>query len=132
MSKALSKFFIGLVSLLFILIPLDYYIIVELLNSSFDIINYLTFVYFILVICIIQISLMKLLKGRPQSFVPGFMGALGIKMFLTLIILTVLIYSGMVDKKVFGINFTLLYFIFTAFSITHVLKAQRSSLEENN
>ena len=132
MNKALSKFFVGLISMLLILIPLDYYIVVELLNSPFDIINYLSFVYFVLVVCIIQFSMIKVLKGRPQSFVPGFMGALGIKMFLTLIILAVLVYSGMVEKKVFGINFTVLYFIFTSFSITHILRAQRSSMEEKN
>lgn len=132
MSKVLSSFILGLISMILILIPLDYYVIVELLNAPFDVINYLTFVYFVLIICIIQFAMMKVLQGRPQSFVPGFMAALGIKMFLTLTILTVLVYLGMVEKKVFGINFAVLYFIFTSFSITHILRAQRSSLEEKN
>ena len=130
MIKSLFKFFWGLIVLILIVLPLNYYIVVELLKSPFDIINYLTFLYFILLISIIQIMMLRLLKKRPQLFVPGFMGALGLKMFLTLIILAVLVYAGLVDKFVFGINFALLYFIFTTFSIVHILGAQRSPIDD--
>ena len=113
-----------------VLLPMNYFIVVELLQSTFDIINYLTFIYFMVLVAIIQILMSRLLKERPQRFVPGFMGALAIKMFLTLTILVIVVYLGLVDKYVFGINFTILYLIFTTFSITHILSVQRSSIED--
>ena len=116
---------------LIVLLPLDYFILVELLEVSFGLPYYFTFAYFTFIVLIIQFFINGSLKKRPGQFVWTFLGSLGIKMFLSLIILLVMIYTGVENPKVFGINFVTLYMLFSTFSVRHILKAQKASIGQD-
>ncbi|MEQ9063797.1 MAG: hypothetical protein RIE58_06450 [Vicingaceae bacterium] len=111
-----------------LLLPLDYFILDELLNVPFGTVYYFTFFYFVGAVLFIQFYLNSSLKKRPQQFIWSFMGALGLKMFLSLLILLIVIYAGIADPKTYGINYISLYMIFSVFSVIQILKAQRASI----
>lgn len=125
MVKVSLRFLFGLLILLTVLVPLNYFLLQAVLKIEFKTINYGVLAYFALLISAVQFSMQNSLKKRPQRFVLNFMAAMGIKMFLSLIFLLILLYFFEVDKKVFGINYLVLYFIFSAYSITNILLAQK-------
>ena len=104
----------------------------EVLKIEFGYSNYFVFAYFSLIVLFIQVYINKSLKKRPQVFIWTFLGALGLKMFLSLLLLVIVMYAGVHDSKAWAINFISLYFAFSMFSVLQILKAQKRSVENRN
>ena len=128
MIGASLRFLFSLLIFLVIALALDFFIVVEVFKLDFGFTYYFTFVYFTFAVVVIQLFIIRSLRKRPQQFVWTFMACLGIKMFASLILLLLMIYSGVDHPKVFGINFAVLYLLFSTFSVIHILKAQKVSL----
>lgn len=132
MIKSLFSFVLRLAVLLIVILPLDYFVIEELLKVEFVNTYYFVLAYFTLLVLFTQVYMINSLKKRPQVFVWTFLGVIGIKMFLSLIILVIIIYTGVNESKIFGVNFISLYFAFSIFSVLQILKAQRTSLNNED
>ena len=128
MIKSIFSFVLRLAVFLIIILPLDYFIIEEVLKVEFVNTYYFVLAYFTLLVLFTQVYMNNSLKKRPQVFVWTFLGVVGIKMFLSLMILVIIIYAGVNESKIFGVNFISLYFAFSTFSVLQILKAQRASV----
>ena len=125
------NFITGLAILLLAMIPLNYYILEELIGQTFLPLHYYSYLYFVTLVLVVHFILVRSLKKRPQRFVINFMAVMGIKIFLSLILLVVFIYFFDVNKKVFGINYMILYLVFSSYSIASILKAQKKADQTN-
>jgi len=123
------RFLIELAVLTVILLPLNYFVLEELLDTEFKLIHYFVYAYYVIMVFIIQMVMMRALKNRPQRYIISFMSSMGIKIFLSLIILVVIMYTGLESSKPFAINYLILYLVFSAFSIFQMLRAQREFSE---
>lgn len=120
------RFILQLSVFVVLLLSLDYFVIEELFNSTFSGLYYFSFLYFTSLVALIHFALQRSLQERPQKFVIRFMGAMGIKIFLSLMILVIIMYTGMDNSKQFALNYVILYLLYTAFSINRMLRAQRN------
>ena len=125
MISSFLRYFIELATLSIVLLPVNYYVQEELLKMDFSSLHYFSFIYFILLVTVIQIFLVRSLRNRPQKFVITFMASMGIKIFLSLMILVVIMYTGLNSSKEFAINFLVLYLVYSGFSIMHMQKVQK-------
>jgi len=125
MIKSNLRYIIQLAILIAVLLPINYFVLVELMHIEFSRLYYFSYLYYIILVFIIQIMMSRALKDRPQNYIISFMASMGVKMFLSLGILVVIMYPGLNSSKYFAINYLLLYLIFSAFSIFQMLQAQR-------
>ena len=132
MIKSLFSFVLRLFVLLIVVLPIDYYVFEAVLKLEFGFVNYFSLAYFTLLVLVTQFYMVQALKKRPQVFIWTFMGAVGLKMFLSLLLLVIMIYSGVDEPKTFGVNFISLYLIFSTFSVLQILKAQRASMSNES
>jgi len=112
-----------------VLLPINYYVLEELFNIEFTGLYYFSFAYYFIMVFAVHLVMSKALKNRPQNYIVAFMASMGIKMFLSLIILVIILYAEIESSKIFGVNYLLLYMIFSAFSIMEMLKAQKTFQE---
>lgn len=127
MIKSLFWFTLRLLAFLIVLLPIDYFVFEAVLKITFGFSHYFVFAYFTLIVFFVQIYINKSLKKRPQVFIWTFLGALGLKMFLSLLLLVIVMYAGVNEPKVWAVNFVSLYFVFSVFSALQIMKAQKSS-----
>ena len=127
MIKSHISFIFGLLVLLTVVLPLNYYVLEELLDLPFSKLHYFVYGYFVFIITLIHIYMVQSLKERPQRFVIAFMASMGIKILISLLLLVVIMYTGINNTKTFAINYLALYFIFSSFSVFHTLKTQKSA-----
>ena len=127
---SLLKFLVELATLTIILLPVNYYVLEEILNIDFNNLHYFVFTYLIIMVSIIQFTMMKSIKNRPQRFVFSFMSSMGIKIFISLFILVVIMYSGINNSKPFAINFLALYISYSTFSVLQILRLQKKVPED--
>ena len=132
MIKSIISFVLRLAVFIIVLLPLDYYIVEEVLKIGFGNPFYFVFAYFSLLVLFIQVYINKSLKKRPQVFIWTFLGAVGLKMFLSLLLLVIFMYAGVNESKTFGVNFICLYLAFSTFSVLQILKAQKASTSNVN
>ena len=116
--------------LIIMALPLNFFITEELLKMDFSGLHYFIFVYYMLMVFFIQMSMLGALKNRPQKFVIAFMSSMGIKIFASLTLLVIVMYTGLNDTKVFAINFLILYLLFSGFSIYQIQKAHNELTEK--
>ncbi len=95
-----------------LIIPIVLYIAVGL----FLLIGLLSFFY-----------LVKLNKTSPNRFVTAFMGLVGLKMFVAMILAGIYIYNFPEHKAVSGVGIMIVYTIFTVILVTSLLKVLRQS-----
>ena len=125
MRSALVRFIIELASLLVVLLSVNYFVLVEMLNEKFGILQVIVYCFFLLMVTFIHISMLRALKKRPQQFVIAFMASMGIKIFVSLTLLMIIMYTGINNSNAFAINYLLLYLSFSSFSIYQMLRAQK-------
>lgn len=80
------------------------------------------YVYFPLITSLIHSVLLKQINKRPQLFVNYFMGSMTVKLFLSMILLLVVLYSTPTVRISFALIFMLMYLIYTAVSVVVVFK----------
>ena len=86
MTPLLRKFFLKLLLLLAIALPVNYVIIEMVFKIAFDAYFMFAYVYFIALISIIQYVLLNILEKRPSGFITNFMGAMAAKIFLSILL----------------------------------------------
>jgi hypothetical protein len=116
--------------MLAILVPVNYYVLEELMDMPFTKLHYGVYTYFVLLILAAHLFMARSLQDRPQRFVVVFMASMGIKIFLSLIILVIIMYTGINNSKPFAINYLILYLVFSSFSISQILRLQRTLAEK--
>lgn len=82
----------------------------EILWSSW---HWFLYLYFPALSLLINYMLQKQIGGRPQTFVTVFMGSMVAKLFFSLMVLLLVIYTNPLIKISFAISFLSLYLIFT-------------------
>ncbi len=119
------RFLIELGILTAVLLPINFFVLEELLKVEFKPLHYFIYIYYVAMVLVINIVMMRALKNRPQGYIISFMSSMGIKIFLSLMILVVIMYTGLDNSKPFAINYLILYLVYSAFSIFQMLRAQR-------
>lgn len=125
MISSILNFLLQSAILILLLISINYFVLEEFFKTDFTALYYSIYVYFYLMITVIHVFMIRALKKRPQQYIIVFMSSMGIKIFLSLIVLVVIMYSGLNKTKTFAINFLILYLLFSSFSIYQMLRAQR-------
>lgn len=125
--KYLFRFILICVLLTAVLIPFNYFVLDGILDRKFDYTYYLAYGYFLVLTIVIQGLLLKSLSERPQKFVVNFMAAMGGKIFLSLILILLHLYFNKEGAKVFAVNFTVLYLLYSFLGIYHILSVQRKT-----
>lgn len=126
MSASIIRFFISLFLLSFVLVSINYFLLQEVFNTTFTSFYYGVYIYFITLVSIVHFIMLDSLKKRAQRYIVVFMASMGIKIFLSLAVLVVIMYSGINNTKVFAINYLMLYLFYSAFSISQMLRAQKN------
>lgn len=124
------RYLVSLLVLLAVLVPLNYYVLEELMDTPFTKLHYAVYSYFIVLILAAHIFMARSLRDRPQRFVIVFMSSMGIKIFASLILLVIIMYTGINNSKPFAINYLILYLVFSSFSISQILRLQRTLTEK--
>lgn len=122
-SSVLSFLLRSAIPLLF-LISINYFVLEVFFKTEFSALYYGIYSYFYLMITIIHVFMVRALNKRPQQYIIVFMSSMGIKIFLSLIVLVVIMFSGLNKSKIFAINFLTLYLLFSAYSIYQMLRGQ--------
>jgi len=84
------------------------------------------YIYFPLSTLLIYRLLSKKAVGRPQSFVTSFMGTMAAKLFLSLILLLVVLYSFPEIKIPFALSFLYLYLLYTSLNTYYIFSLLKS------
>ena len=125
MITSFFRFLVELAVLSVILLPMNYYVTEALLSLDFDILYYGVYLYYLLLVIGIQVAIIRALRDRPQKFIIVFMSSMGLKIFISLILLVTVMMSGLNNSKAFAINFLILYLVFSGFSIYQMQRAQK-------
>lgn len=125
MISSILNFLLRSAVLVLFLISVNYFVLEEFFKTDFTALYYGIYIYFYMMITIIHVFMVRALKKRPQQYIIVFMSSMGIKIFLSLIVLVVIMYSGLDKTKTFAINFLILYLLFSSFSIYQMLRAQQ-------
>ena len=80
------------------------------------------YIYFPIVTLSIYLVLSKQINKRPQLFVNYFMGSMTVKLFLSMILLFIVLYTHSEERLHFAIVFMLMYLVYTALSVVFLLQ----------
>ncbi|MAC94460.1 MAG: hypothetical protein CMC96_03045 [Flavobacteriales bacterium] len=80
------------------------------------------YVYFPLITLLIHSVLLKQINKRPQLFINYFMGSMTIKLFLSMILLLVVLYTQPDVRISFALIFMFMYLVYTALSVVVLFK----------
>ena len=78
------------------------------------------YLYFPLTTLFIYRILSKKIAGRPQSFVTSFMGTMSAKLFISLTLLLIVLYSFPAIKIPFALSFLYLYLLYTSLNTYYI------------
>ena len=92
-------------------------------------IYFILYIYFPVTTILIHFILNKKLDQRPQAFVTAFMGSMSAKLFISLILLLIVIYTNREVRVPFAILFMAMYAVFTILSTSVLFKKLRSKKE---
>lgn len=87
---------------------------------------WLVFGFFILATSAVHYWMVSAAKKKPGQFVNNFMAVTGIKLFLFMIILLVYCLLNRTNAIPFAIGFLVLYFLFSAFEVTALIRNFRN------
>lgn len=83
------------------------------------------YVYFPLITAFIYKVLCSKISQRPQQFVTYFMGSMALKLFLSLFLLLIVLYTHPLLKIQIVLLFMLMYLIYTTLSVVFLFKKLR-------
>ncbi len=106
------------------------FIITQILLQYFDIkiisrFYYFLILYFVVISSYTHYILLKALIFKPNRFLIKFMLTTTIKLFLSIIILIIFIFTNKLEAKIFSLNFVVLYLIYLFFDIFMILKQSK-------
>ena len=120
------RFFILLLVVTLVLLSFNFFILEELLQHPFTLKNYVSFVYFFAGGFIMFRYLYQSMTDEPEKFVRRFMIAMGIKIFVSLMILVVYLWIYGAGGKVFAVNFLILYLLYSGILFQRLYKGKRT------
>lgn len=123
MQTAFKRFIISSLILSAILTGGMYGVFEFALNKPVTIGYYMIVVYFLCINSLVHYMLLKAGEKDPKQFVPKFMGAMGLKMFLSLIYIFAYVVLNENEVVYFAVTFLIMYFSYTALEIVSILKA---------
>jgi hypothetical protein len=74
---------------------------------------------------VVHLYLSKSAEGDPKAFVGKFMGVTGLKLFLYLIVLIILLLTDRDHVRAIALYFLVMYFLFTVFEVSSLYKLLR-------
>jgi len=125
----MNRSFTLLVAAFTALIGLGQLLVFNLLSLDWNWVYLILYVYFPAFSLIMHAILTKKIDQRPQAFVTAFMGSMSAKLFISLILLLVVLYTNREIKIPFAILFMIFYAVFTILSTSVLFKKLRSKKE---
>ncbi len=120
------RFFGLLLVITLVLLSFNYFILEELLNQPFSLKNYLSFTYFFAGGFVMFRYLFNSMNDDPKKFVTRFMAAMGIKIFVSLMILVIYLWVHEAQGKVFAVNFLILYLLYSGILFQRLYKGKKT------
>ena len=117
------RFFSGLFILVAVMLPLNYFILREVLGLDFGTLHYVVYFYFIFIVTTIHLVVYNTLSQKPGRFVIAFIGSMAVKILLSLLLLVVIM-KWFDNSGAAAVYFLLLYLSFSSFSVYNILKEQ--------
>jgi|SRR5690554_626295 len=95
---------------------------------------WILYIYFPVITAIIYSTVSSKIDKRAQEFVNYFMGSMSIKLFLSLAILLVVLYTVPALRPDFAVVFMVMYFFYTALTVAILFKKlkQNSSTQQED
>ncbi len=116
----MKKFFLLIAALTAILIVAQYFIF-DVLQIPFSNLYYIFYGYLFVITLLIHKLLSSQINKRPQAFVTYFMGAMSVKLFLSLIIMLFVLWFNREIKIQLAVVFMILYLAYTFLSVMTIL-----------
>lgn len=86
---------------------------------------YVIVMYMAILTWLIHQWLVKSIAKRPAQFVASFIGAITIKMLLSILVVGILAYFNRPSLKIIGVSFIVYYFVYTAINVKFLLKENK-------
>lgn len=96
------------------------------MNEAFTLKNYLSYLYFFVGSFFVYRFLFISMNEDPKKFVTRFMAAMGLKIFISLMILVVYMWFNQSEGKVFAVNFLVLYLLYSGLIFNRLYKVKKT------
>lgn len=107
-------------------------VVFYLLNIQLSLVYFIAYVYLIGFNLVAHHYLVKANNERPQKFINTFIAVLGLKMFMSLLLVLVLGLSFKDELLPLVISFLILYFCYTIFEIKSLLKLPKEKSNKDS
>lgn len=104
-----------------------HYFIFQYLGFDWNQWMWVLYLYFPITTLLIHRVLSKKVAARPQSFVTSFMGSMAAKLFISLILLLVVLYSFPTIKIPFALSFLYLYLLYTSLNTYYIFSKLKAN-----
>lgn len=116
------KNFYLLIALITFVLACIHFVGIQLTEMTWHPSYIVLYVYFPLITSLIHFVLLKQIYKRPQLFINYFMGSMTVKLFLSMILLLVVLYTTPKVRISFALIFMAMYLIYTALSVVVLFK----------
>lgn len=120
----MKKFFLLITALTSVLIAAQYFIF-DAMQIPFSNLYYIFYVYLYGITLLIHYILNSKIHKKPQAFVTYFMGAMSVKLFLSLIIMLIVLWFNRDIKVQLAVVFMVLYLFYTLLSVLSIIPKLR-------
>jgi len=121
------KRFYYLISLITFALACIHFVVIQLSELVWHNSYIVLYVYFPLITLLIHSVLFKQINKRPQLFINYFMGSMTIKLFLSMILLLVVLYTQPNVRISFALIFMFMYLVYTALSVVVLFRKLRQN-----
>lgn len=116
------KNFYQLIALITFVLACIHFMLIQLSEMLWHPLYLLLYVYFPLITSLIHSVLLKQINKRPQLFINYFMASMALKLFLSMILLLVVLYTTPKIRIYFALAFMFMYIIYTTVSVVVIFK----------
>lgn len=121
------KNFYYLIALITFALACIHFVVIQLSELVWHNSYIVLYVYFPLITLLIHSVLFKQINKRPQLFINYFMGSMTVKLFLSMVLLLVVLYTQPNVRVSFALIFMFMYLVYTALSIVVLFKKLRQN-----
>lgn len=121
------KNFYYLIALITFALACIHFVVIQLSELVWHNSYIVLYVYFPLITLLIHSVLLKQINKRSQLFINYFMGSMTVKLFLSMILLLVVLYTQPNVRVSFALIFMFMYLVYTALSVVVLFKKLRQN-----
>ena len=121
------KNFYYLIALITFALACIHFVVIQLSELVWHNSYIVLYVYFPLITLLIHSVLLKQINKRPQLFINYFMGSMTVKLFLSMVLLLVVLYTQPNVRVSFALIFMFMYLVYTALSVVVLFKKLRQN-----